>query len=438
MNFKTIGDYNFNLKLLGKGSFSEVYKGFHNDTFQSVAIKKITKCINDKYVHSEIELMQALNHPYILKLYEVIRDTHDIFMILEYCGSGNLKTYIESKQMQYNNLYIYQIICGLKYLFHKNIIHRDIKPENILIHKHVIKICDFGFAKEIKDNDVLNTFCGSPLYMAPEILGFNKYTDKADIWSLGVIIYEIVFKQHPYPCKNKFQLINKIKSTEEISIPLVNCSGDSCPPCLQNMLEKCLHKNYHERIGWVQLFETEWYTSFASQEVNRRLSGASSMFPKSRGAPHARSCSSLSLNFEDVFEEDYDNSQDSIILSQENPSFTHDAHKACEEPKNTSSQIQYSVKLSSTRSPHYIPSSRSVACSKDVVYSCYEDSKVYSNSAPTHLQNDYLESVSENAQRSVQNCGYTILGKSPKIDKSQSFMNYLGKSVKTIKNIFKL
>lgn len=423
MNFQNVGDYNFNLKLIGKGSFSQVYKGFHNDTFQAVAIKKITKHVDDKYVLSEIELMQSLHHPYILKLHEVIRDAHDIFMILEYCNGGNLKNYIKSKQTEYNSLYIYQIICGLKYLFEKNIIHRDMKPENILIDRNTIKICDFGFAKEIKENDLLNTFCGSPLYMAPEILSFHTYSDKADVWSLGVIIYEIIFKKHPYPCKNKFELINNIKSTAQIRIPAFTLEGKSLCENLKVIIQSCLHKQTHRRICWEDLFQTTWYTSYANT-TRERIRGQS----QKGSSPDCR------LNFEDIFEEEEDFHIHGVDFNSALDGSENDTHSAA--TRNT--RIEYSVKHTSSRRPHYIPASKSVRQEKNSVYNCYEDSRVYSNSAPTNFDNDYLDSLSQNLEDSENGCGYTILGKSPQINKGQSFMKYLGKSVKTIKNIFKL
>ena len=233
MDYKSLGDYFYYTEAIGQGSFSIIYRGYRIGDRKPVAIKKLTRFIDKKYIDSEIELMNNLKHSNILKLYEVIKKNKTVYLILEYCNSGDLSKYIKSGMQMHDLKFIYQIINGLQYLYSMKILHRDIKPQNILINDDEIKICDFGFAKKLKENDLISTFCGSPLYMAPEILKFCEYTEKADIWSLGVIIYELLYKEHPNPSTNKQELIKKIKNNDDIKIPFdINTK-------LSDLLKKC-------------------------------------------------------------------------------------------------------------------------------------------------------------------------------------------------------
>ena len=164
MEYETIWEYFFYLTPIGNGSFSTIYKGYRIKDNKPIAVKKITKIIDKKYINSEIEVMKKLHSCHILKLYEVIHHKNNLYLFLEYCNQGDLSDYIKSKENKYDEKYIHQILTGLQYLYNSKIIHRDIKPHNILINNNNIKISDFGFAKTFNDNDLISTFCGSPLY----------------------------------------------------------------------------------------------------------------------------------------------------------------------------------------------------------------------------------------------------------------------------------
>ena len=191
-NYK-IGNYIYDPKRIGKGNFAVIYKGTNILTNKIVAIKKIeVDNINKlkKNVRREIELHTKLDHPNIVKLYYVIldRDNHIIYLIMEYCTSDftNFQKRRPIKET-YINKYMTQFRDGLQYLAQHNIFHRDLKPQNILVKNDVIKISDFGLAKEIqKDtaNLLKQTYCGSPLYMAPEMMNYRKYDNRSDLWSI--------------------------------------------------------------------------------------------------------------------------------------------------------------------------------------------------------------------------------------------------------------
>ncbi len=135
--------------------------------------------------------------------------------MLEYCNEGDLQQELKAKgkfSEEDSVEYLCQILNAFKTLVANNIMHRDFKLPNILKHNGIIKIADFGFSKMLGDDQYTSTMLGSPLNMAPEILGGKEYTNKADIWSIGVCFYEMLFGKNPYTAKTIVDLLKKIKS----------------------------------------------------------------------------------------------------------------------------------------------------------------------------------------------------------------------------------
>jgi len=255
---KEIGNYFYENNFIGKGTFSKVYIGYNKDNpNEKVAIKKIYKKDDakyKKYIEKEIEIMYKLNHKNIIKLYETIYTEQHIFLILELCNT-DLYKFIQNNELNEENIQyiIKQIVEAIKYIMDNNIVHRDLKPHNILINKNLdIKLADFGFAREFKDTLLSDTICGSPLYMAPEILNNQKYNIKSDIWSLGIIMYEMVMKNHPFKTNNMKDLIEKINNKKPIIVN-VNVS-ENCKNLIYNLLEI----DYKKRLDWEDIFTNEW------------------------------------------------------------------------------------------------------------------------------------------------------------------------------------
>ena len=201
----TIGKYNYHDDPIGKGSFSFVFKGWHKKSNNNVAIKKInlsSLSMNMKYhIKSEIAIMEKLEHSNIIQLYDVIYKDECVYLIMEFCPLGDLSKFLNNKPLKekYCWKFIKQIADATEYLLSNNILHRDLKPQNIMLFDtYHIKLSDFGFAKILKkDDSMYNTICGSPIYMAPEIIKHNNYDIKTDLWSIGVSMYEIIVgKQH--------------------------------------------------------------------------------------------------------------------------------------------------------------------------------------------------------------------------------------------------
>tara|TARA_B110000211_G_C14086263_1_gene556831 strand:+ start:3695 stop:4738 length:1044 start_codon:yes stop_codon:yes gene_type:complete len=249
MSIKILNEnYYYHTAKIGEGSFSSIYKGYNYNN-ELVAIKKITKLIDKKHFCNEIELMKKLEHCNILKFYDAIVKKGKHFIILEYCAGGTLADYISSDSHEYNSKYFYESISGLEYLYLKDIIHRDIKPHNILIHNHCIKISDFGFAKSFEKNELITTFCGSPLYMAPEIILEHEYDLVSDMWSLGVVLYELITKYHPYSCENRKELWSKMRRRD---LNIIFDDIQSQYKC--DIIKKMLTFNRKNRLSWDELF----------------------------------------------------------------------------------------------------------------------------------------------------------------------------------------
>ncbi|CAD8108544.1 unnamed protein product [Paramecium primaurelia] len=255
-----LGDYQFDSKyLLGEGAFGKVYRGNKISTNMEVAIKKIdSQMINkDQYLidalNSEVQIMKQLDHPNIVKFIDKFTTDRSIYIVTEYCADGDLRNIMKGRKIpetEVNQIFC-QLACGFKELVKANIIHRDLKPANIMNHRGIVKIADFGFSK-IVDNfkgDLLRTCVGSPLYMAPQILKKEKYTTKSDIWSLGIIYYEMIYGNSPWTGMDEKSLTQNIMKQ-----PLRFPSHIQLSEFGKNFITKALEKEESKRMEWNDLF----------------------------------------------------------------------------------------------------------------------------------------------------------------------------------------
>ncbi|XP_049819571.1 serine/threonine-protein kinase MARK2-like isoform X5 [Aethina tumida] len=202
----TIGKYKL-LKTIGKGNFAKVKLAKHVPTGKEVAIKIIDKTQltpgSLQKLFREVRIMKMLDHPNIVKLFQVIETEKTLYLVMEYASGGEVFDYLvlhgrmREKEARAK---FRQIVSAVQYCHQKRIIHRDLKAENLLLDSEMnIKIADFGFSNEFTPGHKLDTFCGSPPYAAPELFQGKKYDGpEVDVWSLGVILYTLVSGSLPF------------------------------------------------------------------------------------------------------------------------------------------------------------------------------------------------------------------------------------------------
>ena len=255
-----------------------------------MAVKRIHKSrlkrtSNRKLLQSEIAILQELKHPHVVALYEHIQLDNYICLVMEYCNGGDLNEYI-AKHAPMSERRIAelsrQIATALRYLHEKHIIHRDLKPQNILVHikpgsrDPVFKIADFGFARHL-NMDMAETFCGSPLYMAPEVLYGGSYDARSDLWSIGTILYQCVTKHPPYRAKS-IEALKKVLAKPDAA-KLAFPASASNP--MKQLITGLLQIDPNRRISFADFFAHSFLGN--NQATELALAGAGSSRPPMPG-----------------------------------------------------------------------------------------------------------------------------------------------------------
>lgn len=269
----------YKIKKLGEGTYSSVCLGkciIGKNKGELVAIKKIVKSTLSNrglsMLTSEIEILKEIikfSHLNIVTCYDIIDDIDVVYIVMEYCQGGDFSEILNKRPLKYKFIkyYFNQIVEGLKYLNDRGIMHRDIKPKNILItnNKKTIKICDFGFAKRNDKIKRVYTMCGSPLYMAPDIYKKTGYNETIDVWSLGMILYEMIFGSHPLESWDDPKKMVQSITTKDIEIPITNNEIEfECIELLQQMLKR----NENDRITIEKIFEHNWLNECKKVEIS--------------------------------------------------------------------------------------------------------------------------------------------------------------------------
>ena len=264
----SLKEYNFSDKL-GSGTYGAVYKACRKSgARQVVAIKcvqksNLTKVETDSIV-AEISILKKLKHDFIVEMINFHWDSSYIYIIMEYCGGGDLSKYIKKHGKLPEKIcqrFLQQLGSALKFLRSENISHMDLKPQNILITINhpkisgpVLKLADFGFAQTFNSNEIKHAMRGSPLYMAPEMFLGCPYDAKVDLWSVGVILYECLFGKAPYKSETLEELVAKIKSEQPIVIPKGHKITDTC----RDLLARCLERDPQRRIEYEEFFNHQF------------------------------------------------------------------------------------------------------------------------------------------------------------------------------------
>ncbi|XP_059786396.1 serine/threonine-protein kinase SIK2 isoform X1 [Balaenoptera ricei] len=192
---------------LGKGNFAVVKLGRHRITRTEVAIKIIDKsqldAVNLEKIYREVQIMKMLDHPHIIKLYQVMETKSMLYLVTEYAKNGEIFDYLANhgrlNESEARRKF-WQILSAVDYCHGRKIVHRDLKAENLLLDNNMnIKIADFGFGNFFKSGELLATWCGSPPYAAPEVFEGQQYEGpQLDIWSMGVVLYVLVCGALPF------------------------------------------------------------------------------------------------------------------------------------------------------------------------------------------------------------------------------------------------
>ncbi|TLD05139.1 uncharacterized protein PgNI_09836 [Pyricularia grisea] len=295
---------------IGKGSFAQVYMGKHKVSGAAVAIKSVELArLNKKLkenLYGEINILKTLRHPHIVALHDCVESATHINLMMEYCELGDLSLFIKKREKlstnpathdmarKYPNVpnsglnevvirhFLKQLSSALKFLREGNLVHRDVKPQNLLLLPSpefrevnklarpiltasqdslvpvaglpslpMLKLADFGFARVLPSTSLAETLCGSPLYMAPEILRYERYDAKADLWSVGTVLFEMIVGRPPFRASNHVELLRKIEAAEDvIKFPRETIISSE----MKALTRALLKRNPVERISFENFF----------------------------------------------------------------------------------------------------------------------------------------------------------------------------------------
>lgn len=279
---------------------------------KSVNMGKLNKKLRENLT-SEISILKSLHHPHIAALIDCKETTQHIHLIMEYVALGDLSQFIKRREQIKDSVYVgnmmvkypnprvgglhevvvrhflQQLASALQFLRVRNLIHRDVKPQNLLLNPSpdyfikkrpnpmpyqatndalepvvgvrslpMLKIADFGFARSLPSTSLAETLCGSPLYMAPEILRYEKYDAKADLWSVGTVLYEMVTSRPPFRAANHVELLRKIEKTNDV---IKFADEIVVSDAMKKLIRSLLKRDPKERVSFPDFFDNEIVTS---------------------------------------------------------------------------------------------------------------------------------------------------------------------------------
>ncbi|KAM6052620.1 serine/threonine-protein kinase ULK1 isoform 5-T5 [Chlamydotis macqueenii] len=277
---ETVGKFEFSRKdLIGHGAFAVVFKGRHKEKPE---LEVAVKCINKKnlaksqtLLGKEIKILKELKHENIVALYDFQELANSVYLVMEYCNGGDLADYLHTMRTLSEDtirLFLQQIAGAMKMLHSKGIIHRDLKPQNILLsyvggrksnpNNIRIKIADFGFARYLQSNMMAATLCGSPMYMAPEVIMSQHYDAKADLWSIGTIIYQCLTGKAPFQASSP-QDLRLFYEKNKMLMPNIPRETSSH---LRQLLLGLLQRNHKDRMDFDEFFHHPFLDASASMK----------------------------------------------------------------------------------------------------------------------------------------------------------------------------
>ena len=258
LKLNNIWDKYKKIEIIGLGAFGDVYRGKINKEY--VAIKEIKKLkTNEKKFVEETEIMKKIESDNSVKLIERVETEDSFYIISELCDLS-LEEYLNKRKESLSIEEIKELLIdlnkGLKVMYEKKVIHGDIKPSNILlsfnnnnIHKVCFKISDFGLSK-LNENIKSKSVTGTSQFLSPECLKGQRISDKSDIWSLGILIYYLLFQKYPYN-GTEYEIMKEIEYNKQLNI--INNK------LLDDLIKKMLNPNINKRINWEDYFNHPFF-----------------------------------------------------------------------------------------------------------------------------------------------------------------------------------
>ena len=264
------------IKELGSGSFGNVYLVRHKETKAEYAIKAIDKRNKNNqeekpYFKREVEVMYKIHHPNVVKLFGHFEDNLYCYFIMEYISKGNVYSLLptdKKKRLSTKvcSFIIRDVISAVYFLHHMNppIIHRDIKPENVLLDEGLVaKLTDFGWSNYMQEGQKRTTVCGTPIYLAPEILEEKPHDEAVDLWCIGVLLFELVTAEPPFLGNDLDTLKANILSLKINWPKVINVDA-------KNLIIKILKLDPKQRLPLEEMIKHPFITKF-TPDAHKRL-----------------------------------------------------------------------------------------------------------------------------------------------------------------------
>ncbi|KAF4744062.1 Serine/threonine-protein kinase ulk2, partial [Perkinsus olseni] len=311
---KQVGGYILDQRI-GRGSYAQVWRGHmisHPDKLVAVKVINRGTVQETSQLRQEVSALRKLRHENIVRFIDLRKSQGHFYLVLEYCEGGDLAQFMQARggklEPSLTRRFFAQICAGLSslHLQPSPLIHRDIKPQNVLLsfsylssaenspassissgpsaisdEMYILKLADFGFARSLQPTDMAATVCGSPMYMAPEILRHERYDYRADLWSIACILYEMLHGYPPYPgAQSTIELLKRIESGPAITY------GSVCSTSCLDLLKRVLVKDPERRME-AELFYKHPYVIHQNEDDTPtfgRKDSPSSSSAKSIGA----------------------------------------------------------------------------------------------------------------------------------------------------------
>ena len=263
-------------EVVGSGAFASVRKVINKTTGQVRALKiiKKQKGQDNARLYLEVEILKKLVHPNIMQIFEFYEDKKNFFIITEFCEGGELFDKIVEKGSFSESEAAWimkQLLSAVNYIHSNHIVHRDLKPENILLDtkkQNIIKIIDWGTARFFDKSKKMNRISGTPYYIAPEVLA-EKYDEKCDVWSCGVILYIMLCGYPPFNAESDEQILERIKKGKFTFPPE---EWDTVSPLAKDLVTRMLTFEPSKRLSAAEALEHKWLIANNNKTVDKKIS----------------------------------------------------------------------------------------------------------------------------------------------------------------------